>query len=441
MPKERAAARPRRRRSIAEKMRAPHFQRRLLQAAGDLSAPGQRRFLETVERLAAQLRRALLETGGILRIEKDHAALWKKAAGRPVGFVDGGLTGPPMLGSAPVAVRAAGYAVTPGARGSQRERFSAIKHLIDKLYVCREGEIFEDIFPDVGALRDAARIAVSAAGAVRLLAEQPNLAYVFLRGALVHPVLRFSGTMRDGQTERPFPDFSDAALKDFLPPRESAPAGDGRRFLDVHLRQLQFLEQAQAVVCGVVERESAAVSVRRALLDALDDDRLHAAAPSGGDFDGRRITDALLFQCVLEPGEALLPVPVERNAWRSAPGKWRDEARRYPQPQVSYLQVGAWDAPTRLEIFAKDRGRFREAAELAMHCALLLPCRAFPLEADADGREARAAGGESRPAAAHAALQAMRQALQQNDVRLFDALRLMLCASESEFLFHQGGAR
>ena len=184
IPQKTGKGRPRGQRSIAEKMRAPHIQRRMLKAAGDLSAPAQLRFRETLERLAAQLRRALLETGGIIRIEKDHAALWKSVSGQAIGFVDGGLANLPMLGSAPVAARVEGYTVTPGARGAEREKFFVLKRLIDQLYAYDEEGVFEDAFPDVGALRDAARIAIGAAGAVRMLAEQRGPAWVFsARGA------------------------------------------------------------------------------------------------------------------------------------------------------------------------------------------------------------------------------------------------------------------
>ena len=452
IPQKTGKGRPRGQRSIAEKMRAPHIQRRMLKAAGDLSAPAQLRFRETLERLAAQLRRALLETGGIIRIEKDHAALWKSVSGQAIGFVDGGLANLPMLGSAPVAARVEGYTVTPGARGAEREKFFVLKRLIDQLYAYDEEGVFEDAFPDVGALRDAARIAIGAAGAVRMLAEQRGPAWVFLRGALVNPVLRFTDAMRDGQVRRRFPDFSDTALADFLPPQEPAREGRGRRFLSVHLRQLQFLEEAQAVVCGVVERESAAVSAYRAVLDGLADAPLrdlfpesprewknrfrNAVDPSGEDnLAGRRITDSLLFHCVLEPGEALLPVPVNRNELRRAAERRRDVIGRYPTPRVSYLQVTEWNAPLRLEMFSKDLGRFRETTALVMHCALLLPRHAFPSGMDVAGR---VPNRWSRPLDAHAAARAMRQTLQRNDTRLFDALRLMLCASEREFLLRPG---
>ena len=50
------------------------------------------------------------------------------------------------------------------------------------------------------------------------------------------------------------------------------------------------------------------------------------------DVEGPRITDALLFRCVLDPGEALRPVELDRNELRRAPNAWRAAIDRYPKP-------------------------------------------------------------------------------------------------------------
>ena len=120
---------------------------------------------------------------------------------------------------------------------------------------------------------------------------------------------------------------------------------------------------------------------------------------------------------------------------RRAAERRRDVIGRYPTPRVSYLQVTEWNAPLRLEMFSKDLGRFRETTALVMHCALLLPRHAFPSGMDV---AERVPNRWRRPLDTHAAARAMRQTLQRNDTRLFDALRLMLCASEREFLLRPG---
>ena len=160
-----------------------------------------------------------------------------------------------MLGSAPIAARVGAYTVVPGTLGPQRESFVVLKQLIDELYSHEEGGVYSDSFPDIGALRDAARISVEAAGAVKLASEGGNdLRWLFSHGALVNPVSRYTDVMRDGRVLHRFPDFSDSALTTLLPPHEAHRSGRARNFISVHLRQLEILQETQAVVCGVIER-------------------------------------------------------------------------------------------------------------------------------------------------------------------------------------------
>jgi hypothetical protein len=361
-----------------------------------------------------------------------------------------------MLGSAPVAARVGGYIVTPGQRGDGRERFLVLKQLIDQLYANPEGGLYDDSFPDVGALRDAARISVEAAGAIRLVSENPDVACVMLHGALVNPVSRYTDVMQDGVIRYRFPDFSSAALADLLPPGTAEPIGRERNFIAVHLRQLQALQQAPAIVCGVVERESRTSTVCRAVLDSLDDhairDLLPAAPgswkhwfrsamdPSGSDegMEGQRITDSLLFRCVLEPGEALNPVIINRNVLHKAPRAWQKLIERYPKPLVTYLQVSEWSSPVRIELFQKDAGRFSDTVSLAMHCSLLLPSYAFPVGLDIVDKFAHVPDWMSRPVNTRTAVLALREAMTRGDTRLFDTLRRMLCGSAREWLLRPG---
>lgn len=442
-------------RTMEEKLRTPHILERMLQVSADLSAPAQLRFMDTVQQLAAGLRAVLLEVGGIVQLTRDHPATWREVRGKPVGFVDGGLANLSMLGSAPIATRVGGYVVTPGDTGPARESFRILKYLIDELYATEQVGVFCDSFPDTGALRDAARISIEAAGAVRLVSERPDLAWVMIHGALVSPVSRYTDVMRDGQVRHRFPDFSQGALTELLPSDAPPRTGRDANFVSVYLRQLELLQESPAVVCGVVERESSTTTVIRAVLDSLDDHRLrdllpmpphewkqwfrNAVDPSDDDeFEGQRITDSLLFRCVLEPGEALTPVTIDRNEMRRAPKAWHDKIGKYPQPLVSYLQATPWTAPVRVEMFARDRDRFVETATLIFHCALLLPRYAFPVGLDIVDKFAKMPNWMSRPVNTRTAVVALRRALDDQDAKLFDTLRSMLCGSGREWMLRPG---
>ena len=455
MPREKQGKGISRKRSVREKIRAPHILERMLAVAGDLSAPAQLRFLDTIEQLASQLRPILLETGGIVRIEKDHRSFWHSLKGKKIGFVDGGLANLSMLGSAPIAARVGGYVVTPGMRGEARERFTILKYLIDELYSHTDGGVYEDTFPDIGALRDAARITIESAGAVRIISEEPDINCVLIHGALVNPVSRYTDIMRDGKIRHRFPDFSNSALSKLLPPNGSQRSGRDRNFIRVHFDQLELLSHSSSVICGVVERESTTSSVCRAVLDSLDDAIIRdmlpippsewkawfrkAVDPSEDDeYEGQRITDSLLFRCILEPGEALRPVPINRNDIRRAPEAWKNVIVRYPIPRISYLQVTEWSAPIRIEMFEKNMGDFDWLAKLILHSALLLPHYAFPVGLDIVDKYARIPNWMSRPINTYTTVRVLSQALDEGDTRLFDSLRRMLCGSGREWLLRPG---
>lgn len=442
-------------RSMEEKLRTPHILERMLQVSADLSAPAQLLFIDTVQKLATELRNVLLGIGGIIKLTRDHPATWAAVRGIPIGFVDGGLANLSMLGSAPIAARVGGYVVTPGEKGDARESFLTLKYLIDELYATESAGVFRDSFPDIGALRDAARISIEAAGAIRLVTERPDLTWVMVHGALVNPVSRYTDVMRDGQVRHRFPDFAAGALCHLLPPGEGPRSGRESNFVSVYLRQLQLLQESNAIVCGVVERESSTTSVIRSVLDSLDNDRIRnllpvpseawkeefkrAVDPSDDDeYEGQRITDSLLFRCVLEPGEALSPVIIDRNDMRRAPKAWSDMIQLYPQPLVSYLQATPWTAPIRIEIFERDRERFDMTAALIFHCALLLPRYAFPVGLDIVDKFAKVPNWMSRSVNTRTAVVALRRALDDQDNRLFDTLRSMLCGSGREWMLRPG---
>lgn len=433
-------------RTLHDRIRSPHIMSQMLKVSSDLSAEAQYEFMKVLELLAEQLRRALSAAGMISVIGRGHKALWNEVRGSKTAFVDGGMANLNMLGAAPVAARVGGYIVTPGQSGDEREQFIMVKHLIDELYVAPPGGgVYAGLFPDTGALRDAARISVESAGAVHILQEQSDVKYLFLHGALVNPVSRYTDLMEDGKPVAVFPDFSAKALGILLPAVDQARTGRDANFIRVYLRQLQLLQQGGTVVCGVVERESQASSVYRELVkQVVDNPEVPPLLPkSPQDWvewflhmaEQFRVTDALLFRCVLEPGEVLTPVAIDRNEMRRAPAAWAADIQQYPQPWVSYLLPTEWGQAIRIELFQKDLQRFQELARLVMHCAWLLPRYAFPVGLDIVDKYAKVPNWMTRPVNTNTAVQALRRAMDAGDMGTFNALRHMLCGSTRDWLF------
>jgi hypothetical protein len=439
--------------SVKEKVRSPRILEQMLKVSGDLSAKGQMEFLEIIGLLAQQLREALLKTNRIIRLEKNHARTWQEAKDSTIGFIDGGLANLSMLGSAPIAARVGGYIVRPGDDSEGRERFIMLKWLINELYTDSDGGVYGGSFPDTGALRDAARISIEAAGAVMALGVEPALHCLFLHGALVNPISRYTDVMQDRIVRFPFPAFSPEALEELLPGVKPVPVGRHANFIAVYLRQLQLLENSRSSICGVVEREATTTSVIRHLLNSLEDDIIapilsrppaewkqwfrSVVNPVDNDESlGQRITDSLLFRCVLEAGEALVPVEItNRNDMQRAPQAWQDLIIQYPRPWVSYLQPTDWSSPVRMEIFDRDRKNFAGIANLVYHSSLLLPRYAFPVGLDIVDKFVKIPDWMSRPVNTSTVVQALKMAMNKGDEKLFDTIRWMLCGSDREWMF------
>lgn len=345
--------------------------------------------------------------------------------------------------------------MTASKRG--RETFVTLKKLIAELYANADGSVYSGSFPDIGALRDAARISIEAAGGVTVLHQQPDVSWLFLHGALVNPVSRYTDVMEGGQVRYPFPNFTSSSLEQFLP-GEPGRRGRDANFINVYLRQLQLLQASKAIVCGVVERESSTTTVTHAVLDSLDDHAIESLLPRPpadwkhwfrsivdphhqADGEGQRITDPLLFRCVLEPGEALRPVVIDRNEARRRPREWYNEIGQYPRPIVSYIVPTEWNAPVRMEMFERDADKFVPTADLLLHCSLLLPKYAFPVGLDIVDKYAKIPDWMSRPINTNTTVRALRQAMDRGDTKLFDALRRMLCGSQREWLLRPGVMR
>jgi hypothetical protein len=438
---------PRKKRTIKEKIHSPHIMEQMLKVSSDLSAPAQLSFFEDIELLAGQLREVLLACKRIVKLEKNHAGTWKSVKGKPIGYVDGGLANLSMIGSAPVAARVGGYIVIPGDESDNRERFITLKRLINELYTSNDGGVYNGSFPDRSAVKDAARISIEAAGAIQMMKEEPDLEFLFLHGALVNPVSRYTDIMKDEVPRFTFPSFSESTLEILLSESSKKLKGDDANFINVYYQQLLKLSKLKTCVCGVIEREATTTSVIKALLDSLDDFEIrNLVAPTwkqnflsfvnpadDEEETGYRITDSLLLQCVLEAGEVILPVPLNRNVSHKAPRKWRELISKYPQPYVSYLQPTEWNPPIRIEIFEKDLLQFHRIANLVYHSALLLPRYAFPAGLDIVDKFAKIPNWMTRPINTNTAVRAMKMALDNNDTKLFDNLRRMMCGSNREF--------
>lgn len=431
-PIDALGARPGRKLTVSERLKQPHIMQEMMRTALSLSTKAQQDFLVMLERVGTSLRDMLLSEGMIQTVEIDHAALWSEVAGIPIAFVDGGMANIGSLGAEPIAVRVGSYVVVPGQSDSERESFRVEKQLVDELFETNPGTgIFDDAFDDVGKLRDAARISLEAAGALTTLEHPLRPHHLFVHGSLVNPVSPYA---LDG-----FPNFTTSGIERLLPTGEQGRTGRDCNFVSVYLRQLQLLRDAQAIVCGVVERASHSSMVTTALLELLKDRDSSPGASVLEEFHHRaqeyRLSDAVLFHSILNEGEFLSPVEINRNDLRRAPDQWKNLVALYPRPVVTYVGMGEMATPLRCEFFVEPEDGIELSIRLIVHSCRLMPQYAFPVGLDIVDKFAKVPNWMARPINSSLAVQVLKRAMESGNPAILAAAKRLICGTTRDWMF------
>jgi hypothetical protein len=441
-PSSAAAEKPKpKRRRIEDRLHRPHILTEILKSGMALSAAAQADFIDVLDALAAELRRLLCESSLICRVEINQRKAWDQFRGVPIGFVDGGVANVTSLGAAPVAIRVGSYVVTPGETGQERERFDFELQLVDDLYESSTigSGVYEDFFEDVAKLRDAARIACEVAGMVSLARkDKPPLALV-LHGPLVNPVSPYALGV-PGQPGA-FPNFSAPTLAKLLPGDSKTRSGRDANFVAVYLEQLKILESWSGGVCGVVERTSS--SVPGPLISLLTD-KLHAGGRIDADtrreftekMEAYRLTDTVIFECVLEQGEYVPPLEMDKQGPDfKIPREWETEIKSYPRPLVTYVKPSAETVPVRVEWFPTKMLTHSELMCLIVHMSRLLPRYSFPVGLDIVDKHTKVPEWMSRQMNVMLSTQLMRKAMESGSPATIRMVRRILCANTRDWLF------
>ena len=418
--------------SVKQRLREPHVLAEMVKLSLTHSSEAQKQFLEVLEGLADAIRDMLENAGLIQSVEVDHTTMWAQVAGKAITFVDGGMANVMSLGAEPIAVRVGSYTVVPGSKTSDRESFKMEKQLVAELFDMSSSEgIFEDLFEDPSKLRDAARFCMEASAAVQCLCQHRKPDFLFLHGALVNPVSAYA--------DQHFPSFSARGLEILLPPSERSRTERNAKFVCVYLHLLKALETSGANVASVVERASASTLVCRTLLD-----QLKGSSVSSGSVDlekakdrirDYRIPDSLLFHAILNEGEYLSPVAVDRNVESKRPQYSADVIGQYPLPRVTYVGVGQFAQPLRVEFFDAPPAGFETCVRLVVHACRLMPNYAFPAGLDIVDKFAKVPNWMSRPIHSTMAVQLMKRAIDTGNPKMIEAAKRMLCGTKRDWLF------
>lgn len=425
-----AEARDNIRRRIEARIGQGEFIAGLLRVAAHESSTVQTSFIDRLSHIAAMMRELLVQNEMIRRLPYRPREFWPSQKGRSIAFIDGGVANIDLPSAAPLGIRVGSYIVRPGDEGPSREQFNIELSLVDDLF-SPEGEVFDDDFMDTAKLRDVARMTSETASAYRLARSQQPPDVILLHGPLVNPVAPYG---LDG-----FPSFGLNACRTFLDEASFDGDDEARQFVALYLELLQRMRQTSAPVVGVVERSVGRdpVLVGRILNRLRDDQRLQRDQARDALHEVRTygLNDSSLFDIVLEEGEYVVPLPVDRqgpeNKW---PERWKLWIRDYPPALTTYLKPAATVLPFRVEGFEGD-ATFESTLDLILHTSRLLPSYGFPVGLDIVDKFAKVPAWMSRGVKGQHQIVLLRKALEMGDPRVVAFAKRVLAAKGRDWWF------
>ncbi len=418
------------RRRIEARIGQGEFIAGLLRVAGRESATVQTNFVDRLSHIAAMMRDLLGQNGMIRRLQYRPNEFWPQQKGRTIAFIDGGVANIDLPSAAPLGIRVGSYIVRPGDETENRERFNIELSLVDDLF-SPEGEVFDDDFMDTAKLRDVARMTSETAAAYRLARSKQPPDVILLHGPLVNPVSPYG---LDG-----FPSFGSEACRVFFDDKDFSGDEEARQFVALYLDLLNRIEQTGTSVVGVVERSVGRdpVVVRRILNGLRDQDHLKRdeARDILDEVMAYGLNDSSLFDVVLEDGEYITPIAVDRqgpeNKW---PDRWKQWIRDYPDALTTYLKPSATVLPFRVEGFENAAG-FEAALDLVLHTSRLLPSYGFPVGLDIVDKFAKVPAWMSRGVKGQHQVVLLRKALESGDPRVVTFAKRVLAAKGRDWWF------
>lgn len=418
------------RRRIEVRIGQGEFMIGLLRVARRESAAVQQNFVDRLSQIAAMMRELLDQNKMIRKLPYRPREYWPEQRGRSIAFIDGGVANIDLPSAAPLGVRVGSYIVRPGDESRERERFNIELSLVDDLF-SPAGQVFDDDFPDTAKLRDVARMTSETAAGYRLSRTLQPPDFIVLHGPLINPVAPYG--LED------FPPFGNDACRVFFDDESFNGNAQERQFVALYLELLRRMKDSRCPVIGVVERAVGRDPVvLRRILNILQDRQHLKRDEARNVFDeiaAYGLNDSSLFDVVLEEGEFVAPMPINRqgpeNKW---PDRWKQWIRDYPRALTTYLKPSATVLPFRIEGF-EDADGFESALDLVLHTSRLLPSYGFPVGLDIVDKFAKVPAWMSRGIKGAHQVILLRKALESGDPRAVTFAKRVLAAKGRDWWF------
>lgn len=404
----------------------------LLNTILTLSSQTQLEYMNFLEELVGKFREIL--DGQIRRLSVDHKSTWQRVNKQKFGFIDGGVASINSLGSDPIAVRVGRYSVKPGVEGNERESFTYKTQLVDELYDLSSNEaIFEEFSDNQGKLRDMARIASEAGAIFRSLIDENDFEYLYIHGPLINPVAPYADYPNFTQKMLDVLGIEEKEVMELIQTR--LPFGNEKHFISIYFYILNYIFHSQTPVLGVIERNTGSKMIALTILDKLEEENSIQAKEAKlwkarmGEY---KITDAILFACLLQEGEYIDPLYIDKNGLHKAPEFWKPIIRDYPKPLTTYLKVSESSFPFRIEMFPANKDPDL-LLSVTYHMARLLPQYGFPVGLDIVDKYAKVPAWMTNQLTKEQSINLLRNAINSGKPDVVDLVKLYLAGNHREW--------
>jgi hypothetical protein len=154
---------------------------------------------------------------------------------------------------------------------------------------------------------------------------------------------------------------------------------------------------------------------------------------------GYRLTDSLIFECILDEGEYVDPVEMDKQGPdHKIPVAWAPEIKSYPKPLTTYVKTSAESMPIRVEFFPSDSLSHPELVKLIVHMSRLLPRYSFPVGLDIVDKHAKVPEWMSKQMNVMLSAQLMRKAMDSGNAVAIRMVKRMLSTNTRDWLFRPG---
>lgn len=426
---------------------APHILTHLFAHVMSLSSAENISYISTLRVIADQLRDLL--SPRIRKIPKDHKKLWHIFYGDRLSFLDGGVSRIVGLpGIEPMGIRVGVYTVTPGEREPEtRESWHLDSYVIGDIVNDRSIILDQSYRTDIKRLQEAARYILESLGALRHISQPER---DLPRLLLVHGPLQNAFVAYDESDPSYVPGLSKDFLssvgifeKDVLGAIEDIPRNRKGQLLwngciPIYLHIIKLLWSAKTPVIGVVERAASTSLTRAAIEELVNEGRIPSS--TGSKLKEKvlqfEIGDELLFGCVLEEGEYLVPLEIQKNYRHRAHGNWQPVVAQFPRISATMLKSSSMNFPYRVELTTgHDPSQLDTDMSLLYHMSLLLPNYAFPVGTDIADKYVKIPDWLSKGVSERLTAGVLRKILESGDSKALMQVRRLLALSPRDFFY------